>query len=110
MPRRLSHSPKDGGCSGEPSSRAQTSPGWMQNEAPSAHLPPVQRPEQQAPAIPPSPAVAVQGLPAVRQVLLSGTHAPPVQVPLQQALDAVQAALSAVQLEALAHFPVAVLH
>src|SRR5689334_2783264 len=31
-------------------SRAHTSPGWMQNEAPSAHLPPVQRPEQQPPA------------------------------------------------------------
>jgi hypothetical protein len=82
----------------------------MQNEAPSAHLPPVQRPEQQPPAIPPSPAVAVQGLPAVRQVVLSGTHVPPVQVPLQQLAEVVQAALSATQLAALAHLPLAVSH
>jgi hypothetical protein len=91
-------------------SRAQTSPGWIQNEAPSAHLPPVQRPEQQPPAIPPSPAVAVQGLPAVRQVLFSGTHVPPVQVPLQQLADVVHAALSATQLEALAHLLMVVSH
>jgi hypothetical protein len=86
-------------------SRAQTSPGWMQNDAPSAHLPPVQRPEQQPPAAPPSAVVVVQGLPAVRQAVLSGTHVPPVQVPLQQAAEAVQAALSAVQLAALAQTP-----
>jgi len=53
-------------------SRAQTSPGWMQNDDPSTHLPPEHRPEQQPPARPPSPVVAVQGLPAVRQVVLSG--------------------------------------
>ena len=83
--------------------RAQTSPGWMQNEAPSTHLPPVQRPEQQSPA-------PLQGLPAVAQVVLSGTHVPPVQVPLQQPAEVVQAALSATQLVALAHLPVAVSH
>jgi hypothetical protein len=43
-------------------------------------------------------------------VLLSGTHLPPVQVPLQQLADVVQAALSATQLEALAHLPVAASH
>jgi hypothetical protein len=68
-------------------SRAQTSPGWMQNEAPSTHLPPEQRPEQQPPA---PPSVVVQGLPAVRQVVLSGWHLPPVQLPLQQADASVQ--------------------
>jgi hypothetical protein len=34
----------------------------------------------------------------------------PVQVPLQQLADVVQAALSATQLETLAHLPVAVSH
>jgi hypothetical protein len=82
----------------------------MQNDAPSAHLPPEQSPEQQPPAIPPSPAVTVQGLPAVRQVVLSGTHVPPVQVPLQQLAEVVQAALSATQLAALVHLPLAVSH
>jgi hypothetical protein len=91
-------------------SRAQTSPGWMQNEAPSAHLPPVQRPEQQPPAMPPSPAVAVQGLPAVRQAELSATHLPPEQLPPQQADESVQACPSAVQLAALEQVPFAVSH
>jgi len=68
-------------------SRAQTSPGWMQNEAPSTHLPPEQSPEQH----PPAPlSGAVHGLPAVRQAVLSGWHLPPVQVPLQQADESVQ--------------------
>ena len=53
----------------------------MQNDAPSTHLPPAQSPEQQPPA---PPSVALQGLPAVRQLVLSGWHLPPVQVPLQQ--------------------------
>jgi hypothetical protein len=79
-------------------SRAQTSPGWMQNDEPSAQVPPVQRPEQQ-------PALAVQGLPAVRQAVLSGAQVPPVQVPLQQAADPVQAPLSAVQVAALLQTP-----
>jgi hypothetical protein len=70
----------------------------MQNEAPSTHVPPVQRPEQQ-------PALVVQGLPAVEQVVLSGAQVPPVQVPLQQAAEPVQAALSAVQVAALAQTP-----
>ena len=66
-------------------SREQTSPGWMHKEAPSAHLPLVQRPEQQvlAPAVP-------HGLPAVRQALLRGLQVPPVQVPLQQEAELVQ--------------------
>jgi hypothetical protein len=59
----------------------------MQNEAPSTHLPPEQRPEQQPPA---PPSVVEQGFPAVRQVVLSGWHLPPVQVPLQQADESVQ--------------------
>src|SRR6185503_14675308 len=84
-------------------SRTQMSPGWMQNEEPSAQVPPLQRPEQQPPA-PPSVAV-VQGLPAVRQVVLSGWHFPLAQVPLQQAAELVQVALSAVQLVALAQTP-----
>ena len=79
-------------------SRAQTSPGWMQNEAPSAHLPPEQSPEQHPPA---PPSDWEQGLPAVRQVVLRGVQVPPVQVPLQQADEALQAWLSAVQLVAL---------
>jgi hypothetical protein len=91
-------------------SRAQTSPGWMQNEEPSAHLPPVQSPEQQPPARPPSPLVAVHGLPAVRQALLSATHLPPAQLPLQQADESVQAWLSAVQLDTLAQTPLLVSH
>jgi hypothetical protein len=90
--------------------REHTSPGWMQNEEPSTHLPLEHRPEQQPPATPPSPAVAVQGLPAVRQAVLRGLQVPPVQVPLQQADESVQAALSAVQLEALLQVLVAVLH
>ena len=68
-------------------SRAQTSPGWMQNDAPRTHFPPEQRPEQHPPA---PPSVAVHGFPAVRQVVLSGWHLPPVQVPLQQAEESVQ--------------------
>jgi len=87
-------------------SRAQTSPGWMQNDEPSTHLPPSQSPEQQPPA--PPEVVAVQGLPAVRQAVLSGWHLPPVQVPLQHAAEELHAALSAVQLVALAQTPLAV--
>jgi hypothetical protein len=88
-------------------SRAQTSPGWMQNDAPRTHLPPEQRPEQHPPA---PPSVAVQGLPAVRQVVLSGWHLPPVQVPLQQVDELAQVWLSAVQLAALLQTPCAVSH
>ena len=91
-------------------SREQTSPGWMQNEEPSAHLPPVQRPEQQPPARPPSPAVVVQGLPAVRQAVFSGWHLPLVQVPLQHSAEVLQVALSAVQLAAAAQTPRVVSH
>ena len=70
----------------------------MQNDELSEHVPFLQSPEQQPPAG--LPAVAVQGLPAVRQVELSGTHLLPVQFPLQQAAELVQAALSAVQVVA----------
>ena len=71
----------------------------MQNDDPSAHVPFLHRPEQQPPA---PPAVAVQGLPAVRQVVLSGWHFPPVQVPLQQPAEPVQVAPSATHAVALA--------
>ena len=75
----------------------------MQNEEPSAQVPFLQRPEQQPPA-PPSVAL-VHGLPAVRQVVLSGWHLLFVHVPLQQVAELVQAALSAVQLVALEQTP-----
>jgi hypothetical protein len=88
-------------------SRAQTSPGWMQNEAPSTHLPAVQSPEQHPPA---PPSVVEHGLPAVRQVVLSGWQVPPVQVPLQQADEELQVWLSAVQLLALLQTPRPVSH
>src|SRR3954447_25842115 len=71
----------------------------MQKDEPSAHVPFLQRPEQQPPA---PPAGAVQGLPAVKQVVLSAWHFPPVQVPLQQPDEPVQVAPSATQVVALA--------
>jgi len=80
-------------------SRAQTSPGWMQKEEPSEHVPFLQRPEQQPPA---PPSAAEQGLPAVRQAVLSGWHFEPLQLPLQQLAELVQVALSATQVVALA--------
>jgi hypothetical protein len=53
-------------------SREQASPGWMQKEEPSTHLPFEQRPEQQPPEVEPSgPLPAVQGFPAERQLVLS---------------------------------------
>jgi hypothetical protein len=79
----------------------------MQKDEPSAHVPFLQRPEQQPPA---PPAVAVQGLPAVRQVVLSGWHFPPVQVPLQQPVELVQVAPSATQVVAVAQTWLAVSH
>ena len=81
-------------------SREQTSPGWMHQKAPSAHVPFVHRPEQQVPA----PAVP-HGLPAVRQALLRGLQVPPVQVPLQQVDEPLQVWLSAVQLVAVLQTP-----
>jgi hypothetical protein len=71
-------------------SRAQASPGWMQNEEPSAQVPPEQRPEQQ-------PLLAVHGLPAVLQVALSAAHLPPLQLPPQHSLELPQVAPSATQ-------------
>jgi hypothetical protein len=77
----------------------------MQNDELSEHVPFLQSPEQQPPA--PAP---LQGLPAVRQVVLSGTHLLPVQLPLQQEAELVQAALSAVQLVAVLQIPRVVSH
>jgi len=90
-------------------SRAQTSPGWMQNDAPSTHFPPEQRPEQQLAALP-SGALAVHGFPAVAQVVFSGWQCPPLQLPLQHCAESLQLALSAVQLAAVEHLPAAVSH
>ena len=84
-PAVLTHAPPQ-----QSVSRPQTSPGWMQNDAPSAHVPPVHSPEQQSPA-------ALHGLPAVLQAGLSAAQVPPVQVPLQQAAPDEQLAPSAVQ-------------
>lgn len=84
-------------------SRAHTSPGWMQNEAPSTHAPPVHSPEQQSPA-------ALHGLPAVLQVALSAAHVPPLQLPLQHAADDEQLAPSAVQAAAVEQTPRLVSH
>jgi len=85
----------------------------MQNDEPSTHLSFTHSPEQQSADPPPSPAgapLAVQGLPAVRQVVLRGAHFPPAQFWPQHSPDVVQAALSATQLLALAHTPRAVSH
>jgi hypothetical protein len=79
----------------------------MHQEDPSAHLPPLHNPEQQV-VVPPS--VALQGLPAVAQELLSGLQLPEVQLPLQQADDSVQGWLSATQLVPLAQAPRVVSH
>jgi hypothetical protein len=53
-------------------------------------VPLLQNWEQQSPA-------AVHGLPAVRQVVLSGTHTPAAQLPLQQAAESLHAWASATQ-------------
>ena len=60
VPVPFLHSPEQ-----HPLLSLQTSPVWMQKEAPNLHTPPWQRVEQHC--VPP-----VQGLPAVRQALLSG--------------------------------------
>ena len=52
----------------------------MHQDAPIAHLPFVQRPEQHVVV---APASAPHGLPAVAQLVFSGLHVPPVQMPLQ---------------------------
>jgi len=75
-------------------SRAQASPGWIQNEEPSAQVPFEQSPEQQPPA---PPSVALQGLPAVLHVALSAWQVPPLQLPPQHWLELVQLAPSATQ-------------
>ena len=74
----------------------------MQNDAPSTHLPALHSPEQQFPA---PPSVAVQGFPAVLQVVLSGWQVPAAQVPPQHSADDAHAALSAVQLGVSEHTP-----
>jgi hypothetical protein len=58
-------------------SRLHASPTWMHQEAPSWHLPALQRFEQQLELL-------VQALPAVRQAGLSAWQLPPEQMPLQQ--------------------------
>ena len=58
--------------------RLQTSPAWMQYEAPSAHVPFLQNDEQHS--VP-----AAHGFPEVLQEALSGWQAPLVHTPLQQA-------------------------
>ena len=62
----------------------QTSPVWMQNDAPNLQIPPWHRLEQHWEP-------SVQGFPAVRQVMLSGWHEPALQFPLQQDAESVQA-------------------
>ena len=59
----------------------------MHQDAPIAHVPLVQRPEQQGVV---APASAPHGLPAVEQLVLSGLHVPPVQTPLQHCAALVQ--------------------
>lgn len=97
-PLALAHAPPQ-----QSVSRAQTSPGWMQNEAPSTHVPPVQSPEQQS-------AAALHGLPAVLQLAFSAPHVPPLQLPLQQAADEEQLAPSAVHAAAVEQTPRPVSH
>jgi hypothetical protein len=74
-------------------SREQASPGWMQNDEPSTHLPLVHNPEQHIGVALPSVGVplVVQGLPAVRQAVLRGTHLLAVQFWPQHSADVVQA-------------------
>jgi hypothetical protein len=89
----------------------------MQKEAPSTHLLLVHKPEQQreddppsAPPSAPDAPPALQGLPAVRQAVLSGTHLPELQFWPQHSPEVAQVWLSATQLAALAHTPRAVSH
>ena len=71
-----------------------TSPVWMQNEAPSLHVPASHRLEQHW-------EFAVQGLPAVWHALLSGWHRPALQLPPQHEVESTQARLSAMHALAL---------
>jgi hypothetical protein len=71
-------------------SRAQMSPGWMQNDEASAHVPlaVLHKPEQHC-------ALPEHVLPAVLHAVLSGVHIPlPPHVPLQQSAFCVHAWLS----------------
>src|ERR1022692_250437 len=79
----------------------------MQNDEPSTQWPPEQSPEQQPPA---PPSVAVQGFPAVEQVVLRGWQSPPLQFPPQHSAEVAQAALSAVHAAAAAQTPFVVSH
>jgi hypothetical protein len=85
-------------------SREQASPGWMQKDAPSTHLLLVHKPEQQreddppsAPPSAPGAPPALQGLPAVRQAVLSGAHLPALQFWPQHSPEVAQVWLSATQ-------------
>ena len=88
LPVNFWHSPEQ-----QLSLSLHTSPVWMQNEEPSLHTPPAQSCEQHC-------VLAVQGLPAVLQEVLSGRHKPTLQLPLQQAAESTQAWPSAVQVPA----------
>jgi hypothetical protein len=77
----------------------QTSPVWMQKDAPSLQMPSWQRVEQHC-------VLSVHGLPEVRQTVLSGWHTPPVQLPPQHSLELAHAARSARQALALQRPPV----
>lgn len=71
-----------------------TSPVWMQNEAPSLHIPASHRLEQHW-------ELSVHGLPAVWQAALSGWQRPALQLPPQQEAESTQAWLSAMHALAL---------
>jgi hypothetical protein len=66
----------------------------MQNEAPSTQVPFWHRPEQHAeaaaPSVEPAAPAALQGLPAVRQVVLSAWQCPPTQLWLQHSPEVAQ--------------------
>ncbi len=78
-PAAIEHSPEQ-----QVDAWTQVSPDWMHQAAPSWQAPSLQKWEQQSPP-------TAQGLPAVRQLLLSGSHTPPAQLPLQQADDVLHA-------------------
>jgi hypothetical protein len=71
-------------------SRAHTSPGWIQYETPSVHLPFSQVSEQQS-------EFTLHVLPEVLQDVFKGTHRLPVHLPPQHCASAVQALLSEMQ-------------
>jgi len=77
-----------------------TSPVWIQKEEPSSQIPASHSCEQHS-------ALAVQGLPAVRQLApgFNGWHTPPAQLPPQHEDESVHACPSAMQRPALQRPP-----